>query len=67
MVKKMAVKETGIKHFPKDFGTLMTKRDAIRVDDTIKQLMSDGDELLATLLFILTVCSRADRDKSESH
>lgn len=36
-------KEKGIQHFSKDFGALMPLRDAIRADDTIKQLMSGRD------------------------
>ncbi len=36
-------KERGIQHFSKDFGALVTLKDAIRADDTIKQLMSGRD------------------------
>lgn len=35
--------EFNVFFFSKDFGALMTLREAIRADDTIKQLMSGRD------------------------
>lgn len=40
---KPDVKVKGIKYFSKDFGAMMTLRDAISADDVIKQLMSGKD------------------------